>query len=956
MRRITITGKRMNIDRGRSARGAPRRLSRRGVSSVLAMMLAILVGALAAAMGTVTQGNLRNASTHLHVMRAMQSAETGLLVAQQRIAEASGRFVVSRGEIDGTLGQRLWLGTFTAADGNVVVLPPPSGHAEPSNPAGIAQALAFRHAADEGWIEVDGIDAAIIGPAPSDAGDAYLSTGWVTTPAIALQQVTENNEFPTAFQITYAPLANGRDVRAIVTGYDFDPTRPGRPIRRVVSQDFRIIKSVDNAIVSQSRVLIGKNVHIQGDMGTQFDQVDVENGDPVVIRSDFYGIDPGLDSKLDDLFQNLALHDVDGDNRVRIGHPVEQAALHVDGDIDQPLLDSNDYDGNGTGDGAFGDVTGDGFVDEFDLFISHFDSNGDGRVAIGGWPAVGTDAEFESPEFSLDADLAFLIDSSNPDRNENGIAGFIDADGDGVWDPASEDMIDVDLVHGGWADQTLGYRDGYIDYRDRYTKITGRLALRVTAQDWATAQGDLFEKIRGSIGGDNDNGAPLIFNAPAEILPSITADSFALNQTALYAAADGGPFWSQVAQNLGVSESELDTYVEAGANGDGGARFRRLDADTDGDGLPDNYASAYFESMPFASPAPSDWYYRPVFENMVFRDAVLPQGLNGLFINCTFVGVTRIESYADNGHVNWSLYGKMESDGVSPPTPLDDPLDKSDFDRYVTGNVTDGPLNYDDFPDPPVINGSVVTGADRDSKRYSNNIRLHNCLVVGSIVTDVPNSYTHARNKVQFTGATRFTDEHPTEPQNAQLNPDSDDLDEISKSSLMAPNYSVDIGTFNSPPQQNVRLEGAIVAGVLDARGNTSINGALLLTFTPTPGASPMVDPFGQPIGNPADFNASLGYFGSDDGDAESIDPETLPEIGGIPIVGWDLNGDGIADLGPDAAPTADQIAAGATPVPFWGYGRIDVRFDPDMVLPDGLMLPLGVRPVRGTYQEGIIE
>jgi hypothetical protein len=931
-----------------------RRLTRRGVTSVLAMMMAILVGALAAAMSTVTQGNLRNAATHLHVTRAMQSAETGLDVAAARIAEASSRFVVSRGEIDGDMATKLWQGTYTGGDGAVTVLPPPSGHAETAAPAGIAAALAARHGADEGWTEIDGITTATVGPAPSGVGDGYMDSGWVTTPAIPLRQATSDTDLPSAFQITYAPLADGEGVRAIVTGYDFDPARPGRAIRRVVSQDFRLVKSVNNAIVSQSRVLIGKNVHVDGNMGTQFTQVNVENGDPIVIRSDFLGLDAALDAKLQDLFASLELHDVDGDNRLRVGHSVESQGLFEGGDPDNDPLSAKDYDGDGSPDGAFGDVTGDGYVDEFDLFISTFDGNGDGRVAIGGWPAEGTPAELESPEFTADLDLAFLIDSSNPDRNENGVFGFIDLDSDGVWDAGAEDLLDEDAVHGGFADQTLGYRDGFIDHRDRYTKITGQVALKTTAAAWTAGQGDFFDAIRGTIGGDG--GAPIVFDAPEEVLPIITSSSFSSAQSSLYAAADGGPFWTQVAENLGVAESELPTYVEAGANGADGPAYERLDDDANGDGLPDNFATAYYESMPFSSPTPTDWYYRPVFENMVFRDAVIPEGVNGLFINCTFVGVTRISAYTDNGHVNWALYGKLETDGSTPPEPSDEPLDKSDFDRYTTGQVADGPSNYADFPEPPVINGATIIGAERDTKRYSNNLRLHDCLVVGSLVSDVPSVYTHTRNKLQFTGSTRFTSEHPTEPDNTELNPETDDLEEISRSSLMTPNYSVDIGRFNSPSDQNVQLQGAVVAGVLDIRGNASINGALLLTFTPTPGTAPMVDPFGQSIGNPADFNASLGYFGADDGDAESIDPETLPEVGGVKVVGWDLNGDGVADTAPDYTPTADELAAGAAPVPFWGYGRIDITFDPEMTLPDGLMLPMTAAPIRGSYQEGTPE
>src|SRR5690606_15932425 len=135
------------------------------------------------------------------------------------------------------------------------------------------------------------------------------------------------------------------------------------------------------------------------------------------------------------------------------------------------------------------------------------------------------------------------------------------------------------------------------------------------------------------------------------------------------------------------------------------------------------------------------------------------------------------------------------------------------------------------------------------------------------------------RNKLQFTGGTRFTQENPEHPNDPTLNPEPQDLPEIAKSSLMLPNYSVDIGQFNSPPEQNVQLRGAIVAGVLDVRGNADIDGALLLTFKPELGQVPLVDSRGQPIGNPSMFNATLGYFGPDDGDDESLDPSTLPIV-----------------------------------------------------------------------------
>lgn len=109
----------------------------------------------------------------------------------------------------------------------------------------------------------------------------------------------------------------------------------------------------------------------------------------------------------------------------------------------------------------------------------------------------------------------------------------------------------------------------------------------------------------------------------------------------------------------------------------------------------------------------------------------------------------------------------------------------------------------------------------------------------------------------------------------------------------------------------------------------------------------------GGPVGNPASFNTTLGYFGPEDGDEESLDPRSLPMEQGVRIVGWDLDGDGLPDMGPNDRPTPEQIQAGATAVPFHGYGRITVRFNPDMVLPDGIMLPLQLDPRPATYVEG---
>ncbi|MEO0717034.1 MAG: hypothetical protein AAFY58_08595, partial [Planctomycetota bacterium] len=91
--------------------------SRRGVVSVLAMMLLILFGSLVTAMAISSKGNIRAAATQLHVNRALAAAETGLDMAMARLEESAGLFVVSRGTIDSDLGWRLWTGEHAHAVG-----------------------------------------------------------------------------------------------------------------------------------------------------------------------------------------------------------------------------------------------------------------------------------------------------------------------------------------------------------------------------------------------------------------------------------------------------------------------------------------------------------------------------------------------------------------------------------------------------------------------------------------------------------------------------------------------------------------------------------------------------------------------------------------------------------------------------------------------------------------------
>lgn len=947
---------------------------RRGVVSVLAMMFLILFGSLAVAMAIASQGNVRTAATHLHVMRAMGAADTGMRVAQDRIQHAFTRFIVDKGAIDESFGEQIWFGSL-AGLGEIDVMSLRTGDV----PANISDALKLMHDDDENTVSVGGISQALYGSAPSGISAEYRSDSWLFTPAIGLtaqaepQTVTSESEATgTGFQITYAPLANGTDVRVIVTGFDFSYRTNGVPISRTIMQDYRMSKRVSQAVLSPSRIMLGKNVSVEGDLGAAFEEIENPNGSPVEVRSDFRGLDATLDQELDWLFENLDQFDVDGDNRLRVTHPTEGDGIAID------------TDGDGVPDDSFDDVTNDGYVDEFDLFIARYDANSDGKVALSdalraGTPYAGMTAEFVSGSGDpIDDDLALMLDSIRPDRNRNGVWGWDDANSNGKWD-VGEAFNDVDANNGMFSDQVLGYRDGVVDYKDAYAKVRGSLKFRVGKSAWEDEHGSVIEHVAGPIIPGQDKSATT-YDVAEEDLPELTADRFSSSKTALQNAVNGLSFEQQVADHLGIAVGALGTYVEPGTNPNA-PQFYRLDPDNNNDGRPDNWSTAYYEKMPFNSPRHADYYYRPVFKNMNFKDVEIPIGLNALFENCTFVGVTWVRTYTSNEHVNWSLYGKMVWDGgvgrpvpayprilyttaanypddvlpatalppnqdfTVPQDPVTQSLDKGDFPKNAR------PLNYDDLPSPLIIGGLRVT----DTKAFSNNLRFHDCLFIGSIISDAAGEYTNIRNKMQFTGATRFVWEHP-DPllrSDPKFVPDAEDMDEIATSSMMLPNYSVDLGAFNSPPEQDIRLRGAVIAGVLDIRGNADIDGALLLTFKPVKGEGPLRDLFGNPAGNPAGFNTTIGYFGPDDGDEESLDPNELTIVNGEKIVGWDLDGDGLPDLAHDQTPTAAQIAAGAVTVPFHGYGKVSIRFDPEMGLPDGIMLPLQMVTMHATYQEG---
>ena len=777
---------------------------RRGVASVLAMMFLMLFSSLAAVMAILAQGNVQTAHSSLRISRALSAAESGLAFAARRLRLESRRFIVDQGVIDSEFGERLWLGTWVGGDGSIEVNDP-EGYVV-SNPSGqgLVHAIHDAHRYLDNYDPVD--DEGILHSLMLDS-----ENGVVTTPPVRLG----TSEADPWFRLRYELLSDGSQIRVTSQGYD-------RGIRRNLQLDFLIDKKIEFAVLAPNRIMIGKNVLVDGPIGSLYGTVPGElepgNGDPLVLRSDYYDLDPSLDEQLDEFYSAVSLYDVDGDNRLRPAHPAESDGVAMQS--------------------YFQDRDGDEYVDDFDLFLGMFDANGDARIIYDEALAAAT-GNPGAIEFDVDPQLGPLIDAALADRNNDGQI-------DGV-------------------DTMLGWQDGVLDRRDRYAKARGGLNFAVVRDDWDTANGEGYQNlVQGPVSTDPDV-SPAAFEVGEPDMIELNTDMFSTSQT-----------W--FSDRVGSSQPFGDEGSGQVANGIASG------------GVYSPAGSEPAESVPYGSLGAYDYYQRPVYENITFTDVKIPRGTNALFRDCTFIGVTWVETESDCTDPNWNYSGSVEPDG--------------------SGGFTER------FPDlVSVLGNETVT----DTRSYSNNIRFDGCTFLGSLAGDRPGEYTHWRNKIQMTGNTRcFID--PYDPdllrendaaslQSALLAMSESDRDELARSSILMPGWSVDVGNFENDSATKIKLSGTIVAGLIDIRGTADVHGTVLMTYRPEAGEGPLF--YG---GTPDAFNTTLGYFGTEAGDGEGVDPDSPG---------------------------------------FSGFGEITLRYDPDGRLPDGIPWPIRLSPLPGTYVEG---
>jgi len=542
-------------------------------------------------------------------------------------------------------------------------------------------------------------------------------------------------------------------------------------ILKGITCDVLIAKQIKYAVYSNVAIQLGKNVVVEGDIVSTV--TSFSKGPPVWMLSDFRALtnQSGLDSDLSAFRSYINSKDPTYSNRLDVRTPSVATAAAAAG---------------------FTDRNGDGFIDDYDLFLKHVDSNSNGKV---------TTTEFTDPATGqpYDSELFTLLDTLSPPLTSGGTT-------------------------------RAGYNDGVIDNSDGYAKVKGTVQVGVTQSAWdtwardtsssgGTADGVGFrEQFQGPVVSPDPTVAPVQFGINPADTPSLLPSNF---DTSSYASASGT---NAGATSGSVASGSVSNVVLTSSMANGGT---------------------IVEGTPYGSTSIQATYQRPVFNNVTFTNVTIPKGLNARFNNCTFKGVT---------YVNMTT-NITKSDGVTTTT---DPNDGMAWSQRMNGNSTFS---------------STTTLTSSNSQGYSNGNNLHfdGCTFNGPVTAADPTAYTHFTNSWEFTGATDFN--NTTDP----------------TVTIMGPNTNIEMGSFSDPNAAPSTLLGVVVAGNIDIRGRSIIDGSVLV------------------VGNGAG-NTTLGYFGASD---SSSNPTAQPE---------------------------------------GGYGRLYMRYNPSRGLPNGINIPVTLSPVASTY------
>jgi Tfp pilus assembly protein PilX len=591
---------------------------------------------------------------------------------------------------------------------------------------------------------------------------------------------------------------------------------------RTVTMNFKIDKKIKYAVVGKVPVQLGRNTIVEGDVAI----TTTTKYPPIQMLSDFQWFDSALATKEQNFESWLKTNHTGYDGRVSVNNPTEFAAATKAG---------------------YSDYNGDGYIDEYDLFVKQYDRNGDKQLSTTEFTNASTGQLYDSNLFKVIDDLNGPMFAGDPPRD--------------------------------------GLNDNIVDNRDGYAKIRGTLTLAMSSAQWTSQLSGsgttIGDYIQGPITPTDPGAVPVTFSADTST--SVDLDPADFEQASLNlkaqsgsgagsASTSGGAFVTISNRALTTADTQVVQITTPGSTSfKAGDVVLKSDFTAANSGLAtskqakstDISVAPATEKTPFGSTTYQATYLRPVFKNVHFKNVQIPQGMNALFQNCTFDGVT----YIDNQRNITNTSGAVSTD------PNDG---KTWAQTKVTGTGS--------FSNNSVLISSGTPAAGQmitDGSKLGNNLRFDNCTFDGPLAGDYATAYTHFANSWEFTGATTFN--------NQWIDPSSGQT----TATIISPQVNIEMGSFTNPGSATSTLLGVVVAGNIDIRGTSYVDGSIIIT--------------GDGAGN-----TTLGYFGPDDSQSN-----------------------------PSALPTG-------------GYGQLDIRYNPYRALPDGINISIDVLPVSGSYSENV--
>ena len=188
--------------------------------------------------------------------------------------------------------------------------------------------------------------------------------------------------------------------------------------------------------------------------------------------------------------------------------------------------------------------------------------------------------------------------------------------------------------------------------------------------------------------------------------------------------------------------------------------------------------------------SPREYFDRPIFINRNFDNIKIPKGTNPLFINCTFSSITYVD-VSEDGNLKRPKMSKWNQSNADWNNAHPDSTPK---------NTWSGGQNSDAWNDDE-----------------TNNVMFQGCDFTGPVITAVPNDYWWTKNSLNFAGGCDFYN------------------DFLEESTILAPNFNVNIGSFTKGETGTPSvLNGIIVGGTVDIRGEVTVDGTVLSMWKPT--------------------------------------------------------------------------------------------------------------------------